>query len=270
MRCHEVLGIDERATVSDIMLAYDNKKSFLNGDIPASAEQIQAKLHELNSAKDDCIAWASMNFASKTAKRVNEYSSNCFSQNRLNEVCIGPCTCTDVCGGMLCSCGSNSDSFLVSCCGCESPWIAILCDIAIYVGAVFSDMRNKRQENEKRREEEAAKKAAELRNQATKRLSELHNELDIIKKNIEEANIKISDAEMTLNVYRMFTSFFYSLGCSYDGVPETMQELLDDLVSKREKHSTLCAKQKEIEKESMNKSEFFSRIGEPKSLGAGI
>ena len=248
MRCHEVLGIDERATVSDIMLAYDNKKSFLNGDIPASAEQIQAKLHELNSAKDDCIAWASMNFASKTAKRVNEYSSNCFSQNRLNEVCIGPCTCTDVCGGMLCSCGRNSDSFLVSCCGCESPWIAILCDIAIYVGAVFSDMRNKRQENEKRREEEAAKKAAELRNQATKRLSELHNELDIIKKNIEEANIKISDAEMTLNVYRMFTSFFYSLGCSYDGVPETMQELLDDLVSKREKHSTLCAKQKEIEK----------------------
>lgn len=248
MRCHEVLGIDERATVSDIMLAYDNKKSFLNGDIPASAEQIQAKLHELNSAKDDCIAWASMNFASKTAKRVDEYSSNCFSQNRLNEVCIGPCTCTDVCGGMLCSCGSNSDSFLVSCCGCESPWIAILCDIAIYVGAVFSDMRNKRQENEKRREEEAAKKAAELRNQATKRLSELHNGLDIIKKNIEEANIKISDAEMTLNVYRMFTSFFYSLGCSYDGVPETMQELLDDLVSKREKHSTLCAKQKEIEK----------------------
>lgn len=248
MRCHEVLGIDERATVSDIMLAYDNKKSFLNGDIPASAEQIQAKLHELNSAKDDCIAWASMNFASKTAKRVDEYSSNCFSQNRLNEVCIGPCTCTDVCGGMLCSCRSNSDSFLVSCCGCESPWIAILCDIAIYVGAVFSDMRNKRQENEKRREEEAAKKAAELRNQATKRLSELHNELDIIKKNIEEANIKISDAEMTLNVYRMFTSFFYSLGCSYDGVPETMQELLDDLVSKREKHSTLCAKQKEIEK----------------------
>lgn len=248
MRCHEVLGIDERATVSDIMLAYDNKKSFLNGDIPASAEQIQAKLHELNSAKDDCIAWASMNFASKTAKRVDEYSSNCFSQNRLNEVCIGPCTCTDVCGGMLCSCGSNSDSFLVSCCGCESPWIAILCDIAIYVGAVFSDMRNKRQENEKRREEEAAKKAAELRNQATKRLSELHNELDIIKKNIEEANIKISDAEMILNVYRMFTSFFYSLGCSYDGVPETMQELLDDLVSKREKHSTLCAKQKEIEK----------------------
>lgn len=121
MRCHEVLGIDERATVSDIMLAYDNKKSFLNGDIPASAEQIQAKLHELNSAKDDCIAWASMNFASKTAKRVDEYSSNCFSQNRLNEVCIGPCTCTDVCGGMLCSCGSNSDSFLVSCCGCESP-----------------------------------------------------------------------------------------------------------------------------------------------------
>lgn len=98
-------------------------------------------------------------------------------------------------------------------------------------------MRNKRQKNEKRREEEA-----------TKKLSELHNELDIIKKNIEEANIKISDAEMTLNVYRMFTSFFYSLGCSYDGVPDTMQKLLDDLVSKREKHSTLCAKQKEIEK----------------------
>ena len=237
MRCHEVLGIDERATVSDIMLAYDNKKSFLNGDIPASAEQIQAKLHELNSAKDDCIAWASMNFASKTAKRVDEYSSNCFSQNHLNEVCIGPCTCTDVCGGMLCSFGSNSDSFLVSCCGCESPWIAILCDIAIYAGAVFNGMRNKRQKNEKRREEEA-----------TKKLSELHNELDIIKKNIEEANIKISDAEMTLNVYRMFTSFFYSLGCSYDGVPDTMQKLLDDLVSKREKHSTLCAKQKEIEK----------------------
>lgn len=238
MRCHEVLGIDERATVSDIMLAYENKKTSLTDEhTSVSAEQIQAKLCELNSAKDNCIAWTNMDFASKTANRVKEYSADCFSQNHLNEVCIGPCTCTDVCGGMLCSCGSNSDSFLVSCCGCESPWIAILCDIAIYAGAVFSGMRNKRQKNEKRREEEA-----------TKKLSELHNELDIIKKNIEEANIKISDAEMTLNVYRMFTSFFYSLGCSYDGVPDTMQKLLDDLVSKREKHSTLCAKQKEIEK----------------------
>lgn len=249
MRCHEILGVDERATVSDIMSAYENKTSFLNGGhTPVSTEQLQAKWHELNSAKDDCIAWANMDFASKTAKRVREYSSNCFSQNRLNEVCIGPCTCTDACGGMLCSCNSSNDSFLVSCCGSESPWIAILCDIAIYAGAAFSIMRSKREEKEKRQEEENAKKAAELRNQATKRLSELHNELDIIKKNIEEANIKISDAEMTLNVYRMFTSFFYSLGCSYDCVPETMQKLLDDLVSKREKHSTLCAKQKEIEK----------------------
>ena len=98
------------------------------------------------------------------------------------------------------------------------------------------------------REDFAEKKATVLRDQATKRLSELRNDLGTTKKNIEEAGREYSDAEMTLNVYRMFTSFFYSLGCSYDGVPETTQKLLDDLVSKREKHSTLCAKQKEIEK----------------------
>lgn len=144
MRCHEILGVDERATVSDIMSAYENKTSFLNGGhTPVSTEQLQAKWHELNSAKDDCIAWANMDFASKTAKRVREYSSSCFSQNRLNEVCIGPCTCTDACGGMLCSCNSSNDSFLVSCCGSESPWIAILCDIAIYAGAALCIMRSK-------------------------------------------------------------------------------------------------------------------------------
>lgn len=31
MRCHEILGVDERATVSNIMSAYENKTSFLNG-----------------------------------------------------------------------------------------------------------------------------------------------------------------------------------------------------------------------------------------------
>lgn len=50
MRCHEVLGIDERATVSDIMLAYENKKTSLTDEhTSVSAEQIQAKLCELNS-----------------------------------------------------------------------------------------------------------------------------------------------------------------------------------------------------------------------------
>ena len=74
MRCHEVLGIDERATVSDIMLAYENKKTSLTDEhTSVSAEQIQAKLCELNSAKDNCIAWTNMDFASKTANRVKEY-----------------------------------------------------------------------------------------------------------------------------------------------------------------------------------------------------
>ncbi|MFR7637667.1 MAG: hypothetical protein ACLUYZ_10060 [Lachnospiraceae bacterium] len=69
MRCHEVLGIDERATVSDIMLAYENKKTSLTDEhTSVSAEQIQAKLCELNSAKDNCIAWTNMDFASKNGK----------------------------------------------------------------------------------------------------------------------------------------------------------------------------------------------------------
>ena len=56
MRCHEVLGIDERATVSDIMLAYESKKTSLTDEhTSVSAEQIQAKLCELNSAKDNCM-----------------------------------------------------------------------------------------------------------------------------------------------------------------------------------------------------------------------
>ena len=88
MRCHEVLGIDERATVSDIMLAYESKKTSLTDEhTSVSAEQIQAKLCELNSAKDNCIAWTNMDFASKTANRVKEYSADCFSQNRLNGIC---------------------------------------------------------------------------------------------------------------------------------------------------------------------------------------
>lgn len=212
MRCHEVLGIDERATVSDIVLAYESKKASLTGEhTSVSAEQIQAKLCELNSAKDNCIAWTNMDFASKTASRVKEYSADCFSQNRLNGFCW--------------------------CCPCCTPETSVLCDIAICAGIAFCIVGSIREKNEKQREEDAAK-----------RLAELCNDLGTTKKNIEEADREYSDAEMTLNVYRMFTSFFYSLGCSYDGVPETMQILLDDLVSKREKHSTLCAKQKEIEK----------------------
>lgn len=223
MRCHEVLGIDERATVSDIMLAYENKKTSLTDEhTSVSAEQIQAKLCELNSAKDNCIAWTNMDFASKTANRVKEYSADCFSQNRLNGICW--------------------------CCPCCTPETSVLCDIAICAGVAFCIVGSIREKNEKHREEDAAKKATVLRDQATKRLSELRNDLGTTKKIIEEAGREYSDAEMTLNAYRMFTSFFYSLGCSYDGVPETTQKLLDDLVSKREKHSTLCAKQKEIEK----------------------
>lgn len=108
-------------------------------------------------------------------------------------------------------------------------------------------MRSKREEKEKRQEEENAKKAAELREDASKEVSKLNNDLSIIKQNINDTTAKISDAEKALDEFQQFTAFFYSLGCAYAGVLNTTQKLETDLVLKRENYSNLCAKQKAIE-----------------------
>lgn len=245
MRCHEVLGIDERATVSDIMLAYENKKTSLTDEhTSVSAEQIQAKLCELNSAKDNCIAWTNMDFASKTANRVKEYSADCFSQNRLNGICW--------------------------CCPCCTPETSVLCDIAICAGVAFCIVGSIREKNEKHREEDAAKKATVLRDQATKRLSELRNDLGTTKKNIEEAGREYSDAEMTLNAYRMFTSFSIVL-VALMMVCQRQRRNYWMIWYRSGKSTRPCVQSKKrLKRELMSKSAFFSRIGEPKSLGAGI
>lgn len=213
---HDILGVPENATVSDINRAYEQKAATLEQSrVLLSQQQYDKKSYELLAAKESCLSWHDKNFAVKTTEKVQRYSSEFFSRGRVNEVCIGPCTCCDVCGGPLCTCNSSNDSFLVACCGCKSPWFAILCDVLLYaiLGiAVLVAYSNDKKENEKKLAQELhAKMIADTERE----LSSLNKQLDDAKRTAEAWEEKYTMAESELQQITRFAAFYTVLGSTY-------------------------------------------------------
>lgn len=176
MKCHEILRVSERCTREDILSAYDTRV-----DEVCSCESIdqrvrEAKLRELDTAKEDCIRWIDMPFTSRLDSRVAEFASQIVAPTRLNSACcIGPCSCIACCidEGMGCEglCGT------IDIMG-TSFYRASICDIIICaVFAIAIGIRDLiEKEEDKKRKREAERQEEERRKQAeSERLARLAN-----------------------------------------------------------------------------------------------
>ena len=134
MRFHDILGVRENATLSDVENAYNTKQDTLFGQrdiLPDAA--YNKKQQELEKAKSDCLMWISTPSFEKTKKRFIEGTKSWTSPNRMNGITIGCCTvCDDVCGSTCNNCGWGTDD---SCCEyhCGSQAVPIFCDVVGYI-----------------------------------------------------------------------------------------------------------------------------------------
>ena len=190
MKSHNVLGISERASKEEILSAYSRKIAEIEQNIDVNPTIVKRKCQELTTAKEECLIWRDKSFSSRISSRISEFSSQVTSPNRLNEFCIGPCSCCDCCCGMGWS--SQYDSCCVDCCGSgcgadhtTSP--AIYCDIVMYAGigiAIFiGHLKSKAEFEQKQAEQRAAaerERAAKLQSSEQECRSTLKNMLSSI------------------------------------------------------------------------------------------
>lgn len=130
MRFHDILGVRENATLSDVENAYNTKMIALSGQCEILPEAAyDKKREELDKAKGDCLVWISTPNSEKAKKRFAEGAKSWASPNRVNGVQIGCCTvCDYVCGS---GSGCEDDSCCIGCCGSQT--IPIACDVIGYV-----------------------------------------------------------------------------------------------------------------------------------------
>ena len=215
---HDILGINENASATDIDNAYEKKIAVLEGQrVQAlmNQQQFDKKAHELFIAKESCLSWRDKSFTDKTAEKVQKYSSTFFSNGHMNEVCCGPCTFVDALGGFLCTCNS-SDSLLVGCCGCRSPWLAILIDIVFYAYFGFTFYASHEQtriEGIKAADEAIHQKIIE----DTKReLATLRTQFSDLTGKLESLSRVYQETELNTDTVKRMSALFALMGSEFD------------------------------------------------------
>lgn len=212
MICHEILGVRENASVSDINDAYEKKMAALRNNASLSPKQYEKKSKEFYEATEACLLWTDKSFSAKTVERVEEYSLEFFSNNRVSS-CIGPCT---FCDWVVC-CGFNSatDGFLVDCCGLESNALAVICDILIYAGAGFSAWKSHNATKKAEEEKLAQERRAKMVENARQEISSMNNQLHVLEQKEEELDKKRTEAQGRLQQILRFWYFYKALGSTY-------------------------------------------------------
>jgi len=174
MRFHDILGVNERSTNDEIILAYERRVDKVNASLCDNETLREKKLSELMEAKDSCLDWKNKSFTKKSMARFEQTCSDITSKNRLNSFCIGPVTFVDMCldtccwgeGGAIGPCQSccgepTTDSCCVNCMNgcCETNMTfnpLILVDIALYAVLAFGFFKKV---NDKRLADEAVAEA---------------------------------------------------------------------------------------------------------------
>ena len=144
---HDMLGVRENATASEIDCAYEKKCSALeNGDVKLTQEQLTRKRQELEKAKAACLAWQSMSVGERSSRRVQQYMTEIGDPARTNAICFGPFTFFNL---LFCSC--CNDSAICNSGGCSLTTLAAICDLVFYGFFAASLWREKKETEEKKK-----------------------------------------------------------------------------------------------------------------------
>lgn len=214
MRCHEILGIRETASVAEINQAYISKRDKLTSkqDI-LDIVPYSIKCQELDSAKAECLDWAHKPIVGRVKERVTKASAGSGKDVRLHEFCCGPCTFTDICCG-VCVDGMGCDCLCpeveVSCCHtvCGSQALPIIFDLVIYAYAGFSIFTKWKEKQEEEAREYRIRQAERAREDNV-RLQEQLARCQADQKNIQN---NVRNEEQLAQVINAHVSFFNSIG----------------------------------------------------------
>ena len=222
---HDMLGVRENATASEIDCAYEKKCSALeNGDVKLTQEQLIRKRQELEKAKAACLDWQSMSAGERSSRRVQQYVSEIGDPARTNAICFGPFTFFNL---LFCSC--CNDSAICNSGGCSLTTLAAICDLAFYGFLAASLWKDKKETEEKeaREEEERARE---------KYLADRRRELEDLRKQAQECETqyrqmqqKCHQTSIKLEQTRRIITFFTAIGStdSFGLLSQQIQEQLE-------------------------------------------
>lgn len=246
---HEILGVRENASVYEIDRAYEKKIAALSGQTLINQQQYDRKVCELRAAKESCLSWRDKSFAEKATEKVQTYSSDYFSSDRVHEFCCGPCTLMDICAGALCTCSSNNDSFLATCCGCGSAWPAILCDVELYACLALTGLMEHKRKQRAKEEELAQEQHKKIVEDTEKEIASLRTTLSEIVNKIDHLSEAQSELEHDLAYFEQLKTFF-------DAIDATLSlGSVHDLLIKRNEATRI-----ELEKATAEKRYIAQRI----------
>lgn len=162
MKCHDVLGIRERASDEEIQSAYHKKAEMLLGLEGISPDLREKKLQQLAQAREESLSWREKPFSDKMSMRLSESVANLCAPGRMY-ACIGPCSCVDeeCCGEGM---NSNMESgCCATCCGFNcGMWADILMYGIIAVTAIVAISSDAKARQERIAAENLAKAEREL------------------------------------------------------------------------------------------------------------
>lgn len=214
MRCHDILGIREKASDTEIQTAYYKKKSSLGEIVGIGSPAYDKKLSEIRKAKEDCLSWHHKSFISRTSERFREMSTSAFSSNQLNELCLGPCTCCDICCGA--GCNSRNDSFCVDCCGISVSGLspAVFCDIGIDIAIVSGIYIAISKDRKEKREHELEEEKKRMEEQRAALVITLQSRLAQGEEQLKETESKCADLRKEKSSLQKYSQFFMALSTS--------------------------------------------------------
>ena len=136
MHCHDVLGITETASLTEIEEGYSKKAQVLISSCERMSEDAYAlKMNELETAQTECTSWCARSNPDRMRLRMQQAKPQSKRPTRLYSVYFGPCTFTDMCCGEVrdYSCGLSSPSDSTCCEGITgSQTCPIVCDVIFW------------------------------------------------------------------------------------------------------------------------------------------
>lgn len=222
---HDMLGVRENATASEIDCAYEKKCSALeNGDVKLTQEQLIRKRQELEKAKAACLDWQSMSAGERSSRRVQQYVSEIGDPARTNAICFGPFTFFNL---LFCSC--CNDSAICNSGGCSLTILAAICDLAFYGFLAASLWKDKKETEEKEAREEEERAREKYLADRRRELEDLRKQAQECERQLHEMQQKCHQTSNQLEQTRRIITFFTAIGStdSFDFLSQQIQEQLE-------------------------------------------
>lgn len=254
MKCHDILGVKEKSTISDIENAYSIKLNILSECRAELSDNAYAlKSEELLTAYDECLEWYNKSASEKIRSKLMQKDMNHSKQVRLYDI------------GFCSACGSECEHECgcIDGCGCEGCGTAV--DVMVYIaigagalyglGKIISKIH---QSNAEAKAEEERSNRQRLYNQALNENQSLEQEQRTIRDRIDHEQSELKNLEKQYTEIISFAKFFEALGSN--DTTRLQQNISNQLHTKMQSIASMQRRETEI-REKINANDEIIRRG---------